>query len=186
MVTLLVRNWWAVALRGLAGVLFGLTCFLWPGLTLTVLVLLFGAYALVDGLLAVVAAVYAATQHERWGAILVEGIAGIAAGLVTFFRPGITALVLLYLIAAWAIVTGVFEIVAAVRLRKEIEGEWMLALSGVASVVLGALLIFHPGAGALGILWLIGSYAIVFGILLIALGFRLRGLAQRFQTQVPQ
>lgn len=184
MVTQLVRNWWAVGLRGLAGVLFGLAAFFWPGLTLAILVSLFGAYALVDGVFAIVTGIVAASKHERWGAILLEGIVGIAVGLVTFFRPGITALTLLYLIAAWAIITGVFEIAAAIRLRKEIEGEWLLGLSGIASVIMGALLVIMPGAGALALLWLIGSYAIVFGLLLIALAFRLRSLEQRFQTHI--
>src|SRR6266542_6762541 len=114
----MARNWWVLALRGLAGVIFGLLAFMWPGLTLVALVALFGAYALVDGIFAVVAAIKSARGNEDWWVVLLEGLAGIAAGLVTFFWPGITALALLYLIAAWAIVTGSFEIMAAVRLRK--------------------------------------------------------------------
>ena len=175
MMEALARNWWALALRGLFAVLFGLLAFAWPGLTLAALVLLFGAYALVDGVFALVAAVRAAEAHERWWWFVLEGLAGIAAGLLTFVWPGITALVLLYLIAWWAVITGVLEIAAAIRLRNEISGEWALALGGVASVVFGFLLLFRPGAGALAVVWLIGIYALLFGVLLLMLAFRLRG-----------
>lgn len=171
----LARNWWALALRGLFAVLFGLAVFIWPGLTLLALVALFAAYALVDGVFSIVAAIRAAGRHARWWPLLLEGLLGIAAGVVAFLWPNITALALLYVIAAWAIVTGVFEIVAAIRLRREIEGELLLGLAGLASVIFGVLLILFPGAGALAVLWLIGGFAIAFGILLILLGFRLRG-----------
>lgn len=178
----LARNWWALALRGLFGVLFGLLTLAWPGLTLAALVLLFGAYALVDGVFAIIAAVRAAEAHTRWLWLAIEGLAGVVAGLIAFVRPGLTALVLLYLIAWWAIFTGIFEIGAAIRLRKEIAGEWLLALSGVASVVFGILLLLFPGAGALAVVWLIGVYALVFGILLLVLAFRLRGHAPTAAT----
>ena len=175
----LARNWWALVLRGLFAVLFGITAFAWPGITLGALVLLYGAYSLVDGVFAVAAALVGRPRGMPWWALLLEGLAGIAVGIMTFAWPGITALVLLYLIAAWAIVTGVFEIVAAIRLRKEIRGEWMLALSGVLSVLFGIALVVNPGAGALAVVWLIGAYAITFGILLITLGFRLRSFARQ-------
>lgn len=175
MMEVLARNWWALALRGLFAVLFGLLAFAWPGLTLAALVILFGAYTLVDGVFALLAAVRAAEAHERWWLFVLEGGAGIAAGLITFMWPGITALVLLYLIAWWAVITGVFEIAAAIRLRKEISGEWALVLGGAASVIFGLLLLFRPGVGALAVIWLIGTYALVFGALLLTLGFRLRG-----------
>lgn len=172
----LVGNWWALALRGLFGLLFGILAFMWPGITLQVLVLLFGAYALVDGIFAIIAALAGRTEGIPWWALLLEGIVGIGAGIVTLFWPGITAFVLLIMIAAWAIVTGIFEIAAAVRLRKEIEGEWILAVSGVVSLLFGILLLVNPLAGALALVWMIAAYQIIFGILLIALGFKLRSL----------
>ena len=170
---ILARNWWAVGLRGLIAILFGLAAFFWPGLTLFALVILFGAYALVDGLFAILAAVRAAEQHTRWWSLVVEGLVGIAVGLLTFFYPGVTAVALLYIIAAWAIVTGIFEIIAAIQLHQEITNEWLLGLSGLASVLFGIVAMVTPGAGALAIVWLIGVYAIVFGVLQLGLAYRL-------------
>jgi uncharacterized membrane protein HdeD (DUF308 family) len=184
MVIVLARNWWALALRGLFAILFGIAAFAWPGITLGALVLLYGAYALVDGVFAIAAAVVGRTDGMPWWALVLEGVAGIAVGIMTFAWPGITALVLLYLIAAWAVVTGIFEIVAAVRLRKEIQGEWLLALSGILSVLFGFALVFNPLAGALAVVWLIGAYAIAFGILMIALAFRLRSWARQASSKV--
>ena len=181
----LVANWWALALRGLIGVVFGLLAIASPGLTLTALVLLYGAYAFLDGVLALVAAVRAAERHGRWGWLALEGLAGIGAGIVTFAWPGITAIVLLYLIAAWALVTGILEIAAAVRLRSEIKGEWALVLAGVASVVFGVLLFLYPSAGALAVVWLIGAYALLFGLLMLVLAFRLRGHGPAPARNVP-
>lgn len=173
----LAHHWWVLALRGLAAIIFGVLAFAWPGLTLAFLIFLYGAYALIDGILAVIAA--ARTGHDhRWG-LLIEGLVGVVAGVVAFVWPGITALVLLYIIAAWALVTGVFEIIAAVRLRRAINNEWLLVLSGILSVLLGIALFLAPGAGALALVWLIAAYAIVFGIVLLALGWRLHGLQQR-------
>ncbi len=164
-----------LGLRGAAAILFGLLAFLWPLTTLVVLVTLFGAYALVDGALSIVAAIARPGATDRRWLLALEGLAGVAAGLVAFFWPGITALVLLYVIAAWALVTGVLEIVAAIRLRREIQGEWALLLSGVLSVLFGLLLGFFPRAGVRAVLWVIASYAIVFGILMVIHAFRLRG-----------
>jgi uncharacterized membrane protein HdeD (DUF308 family) len=185
MVAELARNWWVLAIRGVAAILFGIGAFLWPGLTLTVLVLLFGAYALVDGIFAVIAGITARKEQERWWMMVLEGLAGIVMGVLTFLWPGITALVLLYFIAAWSIVTGAFEVAAAIRLRKEIEGEWMLALAGIASVIFGILLLVLPGPGALALIWLIGSYAIVFGVLLLILAFRLRSMRDTAAGRPP-
>ena len=171
----LSRNWWAVSLRGLAGILFGIITFIAPGISLAALVLLFGAYAFADGVLAIVTATRR-RGNDRWGMLLLEGLVGVAAGVLTLLWPGITALALLYVIAAWALVTGGFEIAAAIRLRKVITGEWILGLSGILSVALGVLLILAPGPGALAVVIWIGAYAFVFGVLLFALGLRLKGL----------
>jgi uncharacterized membrane protein HdeD (DUF308 family) len=171
------RHWWAFALRGVAAVIFGVLAFVWPFLTLSVLVLLWGAFALIDGILALIAAFRVKHDH-RW-ALLIEGIVGIGAGIVTFAYPQLTALVLLYIIAIWALITGVLEIVAAVRLRKVIDNEWWLILTGIVSVLFGIVLLAAPSAGALAVVWLIGAYAIVFGVLMIALSLRLHGMSQR-------
>jgi uncharacterized membrane protein HdeD (DUF308 family) len=180
MVMTLARNWWVLALRGLCAIIFGILAFVWPGITLGVLVLFYGAYALVDGILTIIAALSKRQGSGLpWWALLLEGLLGIAAGIVTFAWPGITALFLLFLIAAWAIVTGIFEIIAAIRLRKEIEGELWLALSGIVSIIFGVLLFVRPGAGALTVVWLIGAYAIFFGIFLLALAFRLKRFKER-------
>src|SRR5947209_5132844 len=174
MAVILARNWWALFLRGLFAVLFGILAFSWPGLTLAVLVLLFGAYALVDGIFAVIAALKAPQGSKRWWVLLVEGIVGVIVGALTLFWPGLTALALLYFIAAWAIITGVLEIVAAIRLRNVIRNEWLLVLGGAVSILFGLLLVIMPVAGALAVVWMIGVYACLFGALLVALSFRLR------------
>src|ERR1700730_4752507 len=162
----LAKNWWALALRGLVAVLFGLLTFLLPGITLATLVLLFGAYALVDGIFNVIAFFKVASHH--W-AMLIEGVIGIIAGVLTFVWPTITAIVLAYLIALWAIFTGVFEIIAAIRLRKTISNEWLLLLMGVLSLLFGLFILFAPGAGEVAIVLWIGAYALVFGVFLMAL-----------------
>jgi uncharacterized membrane protein HdeD (DUF308 family) len=168
----LATNWWALALRGLVAVLFGLLTFLLPGITLVTLVLLFGAYALADGIFNVIA--FFRVASHQW-ALLVEGVIGIIAGILTFAWPAITAIVLLYVIAFWAIFTGVFEIIAGIRLRKAITNEWLLLVMGVLSLLFGVLILFAPGAGALAIVLWIGAYALVFGVFLLAFAFRLRG-----------
>jgi len=179
MLRTLAQNWWALVLRGVCALLFGVGAFVWPGITLAVLILLYGAYALVEGVLEVAWALMGRQPGSfPWG-VLLAGLAGIAVGIVTFVSPGLTALALLYVIAAWAIIRGVFEIIAAIHLRKELENEWLLGLSGVLSVGLGVLLIVSPGAGALALLWWIGGFAIVAGILMILLGLRLKGLRDR-------
>ena len=177
----LARHWWVIALRGLAAVLFGVLAFVWPGMTLAVLVLLFGAYALVDGILAIVVAVRGGTDHRLFMGL--EGVVGVLAGLATFVFPGLTALVLLYIIAFWAVLTGVLEVVAAVRLRQAITNEWGLIIGGVLSVLFGIVLIAAPGAGALAVVFVIGAYAVLFGVTLLMLSWRLRSHAQALPAE---
>jgi uncharacterized membrane protein HdeD (DUF308 family) len=172
----LADHWWALALRGAAAVIFGLLAFVWPGLTLAILVLFWGAYALIDGVLDLFASF--TTNHDHRWALLIEGVVGIAAGVATFVWPGLTALVLVYIIAAWGVVTGVFEVIAAIRLRQVIRNEWLLVLSGILSVLFGIALFVAPGAGALALVWLIAAFAIVDGVVLLLLSFRLRGLGR--------
>jgi uncharacterized membrane protein HdeD (DUF308 family) len=172
------RNWWLLALRGLAAVLFGVLAFIWPGVTLLTLVWLFGAFALVNGILSFVLAAKAPKGFPRFGSLILGGLLGILAGLLTFVMPGITALGLLILIASWAMVTGILEIVAAIKLRKEINNEWLLILAGLASVAFGVVLLMRPAAGALVLVWWVGAYALVFGALLFVLAFRMRSLGR--------
>jgi uncharacterized membrane protein HdeD (DUF308 family) len=185
----LTRNWWSLVIRGILAILLGIITFAWPGITLAALVFLFGGYALLDGVLSIIGAVRAVEAHERWGALLIEGIVGLLAAAITVLFPPITALALVYVIAAWAIVTGIAEIVAAVRLRRYITGEWLLALGGIASLLFGILVAIVPLAGALVIALWIGAYALVFGVLLVILGFRLRNwdktLPARHSVTVP-
>ena len=183
--SVLARNWWMLAVRGVLAIAFGALAFVWPGITLAALVLLFGAYAAADGVFALAGAVRAAENRRRWWSLLLEGVAGVGAGIVAFVWPGITALALLYLVAAWAIVTGAFELYAAVKLRRSVSNVWLLALSGVVSVVFGVLLVALPGPGILTLLWLLGAYAIVFGVLLVALAFRMRGVGAPEATRAP-
>lgn len=167
------RNWSALVVEGVVAIVFGLLALFMPRITLAALVLIFGVYALVDGIVSLVSAVRA-QEESPWFALVVRGIVGIGIGVVALVWPRITGLTLLFLIAAWAIITGVLEIVAAVRLRKLVTGEWVMALAGLVSIAFGILVLVAPGTGALAVAWLIGVYAIVFGILLIALGLRLR------------
>lgn len=179
MLRTLAQNWWAIVLRGVCAVLFGVGAFAWPGITLAVLVLMYGAYAFVEGAFGVAWAVAGRRPGAfPWGALL-AGLSGIAVGVLTFAWPGLTALVLLYFIAGWAILRGVFDVVAAIHLRRELDNEWLLALSGILSIALGVMLIMAPGPGALAVLWWIGAVALLVGVLTIALGLRLRSLRDR-------
>ena len=168
-------SWWVLALRGLVAILFGLAALFWPGLILAVLIVFFGAYALVDGVLAIVAAFRSSGRGMRRPLLLLEGVIGILFGLVALFWPGLTALALLYFIAFWAILSGISRIAMAIMLRRDIENEWSIALSGVLSVVLGIVLLLLPGAGLLAYTWLIGLLALALGIALIYYAFRVRG-----------
>ncbi len=178
----LSRFWWMILIRGVLSVLFGIMVFAWPGISLLSLVLLFGAFILADGFANVVTAIGGRHEHENWWVLLLGGLAAAALGVLTFFNPGLTALALLFYIAIWAIATGLLQIVAAIRLRKEIEGEFWMGLGGLASVVFGMLLVARPGEGALAVLWLIAAYAIAFGVILIILAFKARGFVKRIEA----
>ena len=172
----LAKNWWVLLIRGLLAVVFGILAFVLSGSTLLTLVLLYGIYALADGL----TAFWVGGRSRAWWLLLV-GVLGIIVGILTFIYPGITAVALLYLIAGWAIVRGIFEIIAAIQLRKEISYEWMLVLGGILSILFGVVLIVNPAAGALAMISVIGAYALVFGLVMIVLAFRLRGLPKRLE-----
>jgi uncharacterized membrane protein HdeD (DUF308 family) len=174
MFDLLARNWWVLVLRGVIAILFGVLAFIWPGITLAALVLLFGAYVLVDGIFAIVLAIGGWKERDDRWLLLLEGILGIGIGIMTFLAPEITSVGLLLFIAAWSLATGILKIIAAIRLRQRIEGEWWLGLSGVASILLAGLLMWNPVAGALGLIWFIASFAIALGVVLIMLGFKVR------------
>lgn len=173
----LARNWWLLLIRGILAIAFAIAAFALPGIALYALVLAFGLWAGLDGIFALGAGL-GPNVHRRW-IFLLEGVIGIAAAIVAFRYPGITALTLLLLIAWWAIVTGVLEIIAAIQLRKVIDDEWWLILAGVASIIFGILLFMNPGPGAVAVLWIIGIYAAVFGVMLIGLSFRLRKLVPK-------
>ena len=174
MLTNLSRYWWLLALRGAAAIIFGILAFVLPQLTVGILVILFGAYVIVDGISSLISGFSHRETNNRWWVTVLEGVVSIAAGIFAFFYPGITAFVLLYVIAAWAILTGVLEIVAAIRLREEMEGEWILGLTGAASLLFGILLFVFPGSGVLAVIWLIAAYSILFGILMVYLSLKLR------------
>jgi uncharacterized membrane protein HdeD (DUF308 family) len=171
----LIGKWWVLALRGILGIVFGIVALVYPGITLDVLVIFLGAYAVVDGVFALFTAIGGDGKDRLW--YVLEGIIGIGLGILVFAYPGISERALIYVIAAWAILTGVLEIIAGFELP--ISREWLLALAGLASVVFGVLVFFNPGAGALAIVWMIGIYALVFGVVLLVLAFRLRGLGEK-------
>jgi uncharacterized membrane protein HdeD (DUF308 family) len=173
-VNALARNWWALLIRGVAAVIFGVLTFAAPGISLVTLILVFGAYSFADGVFAIVTAIRQRDRRDPWWLLILEGLAGIAAAAVTVLYPRLTALALLYLVAGWAMVTGVLEIALAIRLRKVVTGEWLLGLCGVASLAFGIVLLLFPGPGVFALVLWTGSYAIVFGALLIGLSLRLR------------
>ncbi len=171
----MLSKWWLFALRGVAAIVFGILAFIWPGPAVEALVILFGAFALVNGLFTVVLSA-TSVSGGQWAWFLVEGLASMAVGVVTLLWPSITALVLLYLIAAWAILVGMLEIVAAIELRRVVPHEWLVILSGLLSIAFGVLIAVYPSAGALSVIWLIGAYAILFGALSTAFGLEIRNL----------
>jgi uncharacterized membrane protein HdeD (DUF308 family) len=172
----LKRHWWVPVIRGIAAIVFGIIAFVYPGLTIATLVLFFGAWVLIDGIFRIVGAIGHRASDPDWGWQLVIGILGIVVGLLTFHAPQITALALVIYIAAWALMIGASEIAIAVKMRREIKGEWFLILMGLASIVFAILLLWNPIAGAAAVIWLIAWYAVVLGILAIFFGFRLRSL----------
>jgi uncharacterized membrane protein HdeD (DUF308 family) len=183
---MLVSNWDMFLVRGILAILFGIATLLMPGITLIVLVVLFGGYALVDGIILSIVSIKERKNDPDWWLALLTGLVSIAAGVVTFVYPGITAVTLYYVIATWAIVTGIFEVIYAIQFRKEIEGEWLLVLSGILSVVFGVVLVAQPVAGALAVLWIIGIYAIAYGVLLVVLAFRLHSLEAKIDAKLEQ
>ena len=175
----LARNWWLVALRGLLAIVFGAAAFIWPGLTWLVLILMFGVYAILDGIFAMVSGVVQSRYSPRWWVFLVEGFISLMAGVIVLAQPGLAGLALVFVIAVWAVLTGLLEVIAAIRLRREIRDEWMLGFGGFLSIMLGLLMLLQPGAGGLVITLMVGAYALIFGILMVALSFRLRRLNRR-------
>ncbi len=172
------EHWWVVLLRGVLAILFGVLAFTWPGLTAVILVTIWGVYALFDGIVGIIAGI-----KGKWGSLVVLGLLGIAAGVVALLWPGLTAVSLLWVLAIWIIVAGAMQISAAIRLRKEVQGEWLWIASGVLMVGLGLLFFLRPGAGILSVTWLLGSLAIVWGILLVMLAFKLKGLKGKLAPQ---
>ena len=174
MVEILARYWWAFIARGVLAVVLGVLVFAWPAITIAALIIVFGVYIFVDGIFLIIKAIGGwKSRDDRW-LLLLEGLLGIGIGVITFFAPGVTAVGLLFYIAAWSLTTGILEIVGAIRLRKEIKGEVLWILSGIVSILFAVFLMIFPGAGILGLIWLLGVYAFVFGVFLIALGIRIR------------
>lgn len=179
MLELFTRNWWALIIRGVVAILFGVLAFRMPGLTLVTMVLLFGAFAFVDGIFALVLAIGGWSKRDDHWPLLLEGIFGILIGIMAYRAPGITVVTVLLYIAAWSLLTGVLKIVAAVRLRKEMEHEWWLVMSGLLSLVFAMILMAYPVAGVLAMTWLIGAYAVVLGVMQIFFGFELHSVHKR-------
>jgi uncharacterized membrane protein HdeD (DUF308 family) len=169
----LAKNWWLILLRGICAIAFGVLTFIWPGVSLLTLILLYGAFVLADGIFALAAAITGSTATPRWW-LAVVGLLGIAAGAMTFLWPGLTAIVLQVFIACWAVAIGVMQIIGAIQLRKEIRDEWLLIAGGALSIVFGIILLTQPRVGALALLYVIGSYAVLYGILLAWFSIRLR------------
>ncbi len=178
MLDILTRKWWAVALRGILAIVFGIVALVFPGVTLLSLALVFGAYAFVSGVFAIVAGIEHRGREAVW--YVLDGILGIAVGIATFFFPGITAQALVFLIGLWAILTGIFEVVAGFELP--VERDWLLVIAGIASIIFGVLLFINPVSGGLAIAWLIGIYALVFGVTMLVFGIRLRGMRGKLAT----
>lgn len=179
--TILSHTWWVLMLRGVIAIIFGILAWRQPELSVAVLIMFFGAYMLADGALGVYSAVVGRKKHEDWWVLLIWALISLGVGVLTFLAPGVTALILLLYIAVWAIATGVLQIVAGIRLRKEIRGEWLLVIGGLASVIFGGFLMAQPLAGAVAMVWLIAAYAVLFGVVLVLLAFRVRSFGKHIQ-----
>lgn len=179
MIILLSKYWWLYMARGILAILFGVAAFFWPGITLQALVIFFGFFVVLQGIILLFAAFGSKGSSSHWWVGLLEGSISVLFGVVAFVWPGITAMAVLLLIAAWAFVSGIIEIMAAVQLRKVISGEWVLGLAGILSIIIALVLVFQPGAGAVAAAWLIGLYAVMFGMLLIYLGLKIRHHPER-------
>jgi uncharacterized membrane protein HdeD (DUF308 family) len=180
----LADKWWAVGLRGMLGIAFGLICLLVPAVALLALVLLFSAYMLVDGVLAIASGIKAARNDERWGLLILEGVVDLAAGAIAFLWPAITVVAFVILIAVWAIISGALMLGAAFALKLD-HGRWWLALGGIASIIFGIVLLVAPVVGAVVLTWWIGAYAIVFGAFLLILAFQLHGKKEEREMKTP-
>jgi uncharacterized membrane protein HdeD (DUF308 family) len=174
MVGLITRNWWTWLIRGIAAIIFGILAWIWPGITWITIAIFFGAYALVDGIFAIIGTIRAAGAGERWWPLLIEGIVGILIAASAFYDIRIVMAALFVTIAVWAILTGIFEIVAAIQLRKHIANEFWMILGGLASIAFGVLMFFYPVIAAITIIYIIAIYAVIFGIIMIGFSFRLR------------
>ena len=181
MIEIIIQKWWVFLLRGLAAILFGVLALIWPQITLLTLVVLFGAFVLFDGIFSVIAGVTSRKENYYWWTLLFTGLLEIAIGLLTLLWPNVTGIILLYLIASWAVIVGILDIILAIQIRREIKNEWMLIIDGVFSVVIGFLLFIFPAASAVALAWLIGLFAILLGIVFIILAFRLRGLVRELE-----
>lgn len=183
MISLLRQSWLPLVVQGAAALIFGILAWVWPDRTLQGLIVLFGAYALIDGLISLVAIVGTAALGVAWWPLLLRGLVGIALGLMTFAWPGVTALILVYIIAAWAVAVGVFQLLIGILIgllfKQRLTGTWLLIVGGIVSIILGFWLVAAPGDGAVALAWLIGTFALAYGLILLAAGFRLRALLQR-------
>ncbi len=185
MFTSMLKHWWMLVLRGLVSILFAVLAFTLPELTFTALVLMLGIFILLDGITTVILALRTRADRGEW-IVLLEGLLSVGLGLAMLFYPNVTAALFVTFVALWCLVTGVFEISTAIRLREEIDNEWMLGLAGVVSIALGILMLVNPSAGAVSIIWWIGMYALFFGLLLVALGFKLRRIYQQPPSGSPR
>lgn len=177
LVDLLSKNWWMILIRGGAALIFGLLTWFYPFISILIIVMFFGVYALIDGVLGVVIAINGRRTHQDWWLMLIWGMVSILAGIMTFFVPGITWLVLITFIAIWLLVSGILQIIVAIRLRKSISGEGWMIVAGMLSVLVGIILLVNPVQGGIALTWVIGVYAALFGVMNIALAFRLRRFA---------